>query len=561
MNPHLRRYLVFWAMAAVVPACGGGGGGGGGGGAGGSGGNVIVSGNQPPAVSLLSPSPNATFSLGSAVLLEAQTSDPDGLVVRVDFFDGAARIAAVVTGPFLFTWNSADAGAHSLTAIATDNQGATTVSLPVLIVVVAPGGGGTPVNEPPTVNLMNPVNGATFLEGTTISVEAEASDPEGSIARVDFFDGTTPLGTSTQLPWRILWSGAAPGPHSLRAVVIDGGGTSSSSSPVAITVFPMSTGGGGTPPPPTPTPSPPQGMLRGVFFASTSRGWTVGDGGGIWRTLDGGTTWFRQTSGTTAALNRVQFVSSELGWVVGTGGTILRTEDGGDHWSARTSGTANELRAVSFVSGSTGWAVGREGTILKTTDGGLTWTPQNAGFGDWGAASFVSPSAGWVGGIGISSTSNGGADWTSYPTEFMSFTGIPHLPDFFDARFINATRGTFVGVHRGGDVIFTTTDAGATWTILQPHDNFARLHGVAFGDPTHFWAVGSRGPFAAVPSGTILASVDGGLTWTDQISPTAQTLNGVWFVSATTGWAVGDGGTVIRTTNGGATWTVLSTGS
>jgi photosystem II stability/assembly factor-like uncharacterized protein len=299
-----------------------------------------------------------------------------------------------------------------------------------------------------------------------------------------------------------------------------------------------------------------------VFFANTIRGWTVGEGGGIWRTDDGGTTWVRQISGTTARLNRIQFVSVDLGWVVGDAGTILRTQDGGAHWSSMTSGTTNDLLGLSFVGATSGWAVGTEGTIRGTVDGGVNWTAQNSGSANsLNCVSFVTASAGWAGGIEILSTSNGGDQWNSQSAEFMSFTGVTHVPEFLDVRFLGANRGTFVGVQRGGDVIFTTTDGGATFKVIEPHDNFARLHGVAFGDATHLWAVGTRGPFAATPTATILVSSDGGLTWTDQIPPTGQTLNGVWFVSASTGWAVGDGGTVIRTTDGGATWRVVSSGS
>jgi photosystem II stability/assembly factor-like uncharacterized protein len=508
-------------------------------------------------VTLSSPSPGASFSRGAAIPIEAQVSDRDGSVVRVEFFAGVARLATIVTGPFVFMWSGATDGSHSLTAIATDDAGASSTSAPVQVSVFGPSGGGPGFNQPPTVSVRIPASGQSFVEGAPISLEAEASDVEGPVARVDFFDGTTLVGTATQSPWRISWTGAPPGQHSLRAVATDGGGTSSSSFPVAITVLPRS---GGIVVPPT--PSPPQGSLRGVFFANSLRGWTVGEAGGIWRTDDGGTTWVKQPSGATARLNRVQFVSPDLGWVVGDGGTILRTQDGGDHWSVMTSGTVNDLLGLSFAGGTSGWAVGAEGTILRTVDGGVNWTSQNSGTaGPINCVSFVTPSAGWAGGIEILSTSDGGSRWDSRSAEFLSFTGVTHVPEFFDVRFLGANRGTFVGVHRGGDVIFTTTDGGETFKIIEPHDNFARLHGVAFGDATHLWAVGTRGPFAATPTATILASTDGGLTWTDQIPPTGQTLNGVWFISATTGWAVGESGTVIRTTDGGATWQVISSGS
>lgn len=72
------------------------------------------------------------------------------------------------------------------------------------------------------------------------------------------------------------------------------------------------------------------------------------------------------------------------------------------------------------------------------------------------------------------------------------------------------------------------------------------LEGVAFVDATTGWVVGDNG--------TILKTVNGGVTWTAQTSGTSQDL-GVDFADAVHGWAVGSGGTVLRTADGGVTWT------
>jgi photosystem II stability/assembly factor-like uncharacterized protein len=196
-------------------------------------------------------------------------------------------------------------------------------------------------------------------------------------------------------------------------------------------------------------------------------------------------------------------------------------------------------------------------------DGGVSWAVLDAGeSGSFlGAVSFVNSTQGWIGGLDIAATGDGGMTWVHFPTEFLSFTGVTHLPTFLDARFVSQQHGAFVGNHRGGDVIFTTKNGGATFTIVQPHTNFASLQGVAFGDGNHFWAVGGFGLLSDRQGAIILASADGGVTWTDQVSPTSQVLNGVWFVNGSTGWAVGDNGVVIRTTNGGVAWTLLSGGS
>ena len=58
--------------------------------------------------------------------------------------------------------------------------------------------------------------------------------------------------------------------------------------------------------------------------------------------------------------------------------------------------------------------------------------------------------------------------------------------------------------------------------------------------------------------GTVLRSVDGGLNWSHQPTPTDETLYAVSFGDATRGWAVGAGGTILRSNDGGVSWTSLS---
>ncbi|MFQ5499597.1 MAG: WD40/YVTN/BNR-like repeat-containing protein [Candidatus Zixiibacteriota bacterium] len=69
-------------------------------------------------------------------------------------------------------------------------------------------------------------------------------------------------------------------------------------------------------------------------------------------------------------LNAVSFTDANVGTTVGKGGTILRTTDGGDTWVSQSSGKANWLTSVFFTDANTGTAVGSGGTILRTIDGG-----------------------------------------------------------------------------------------------------------------------------------------------------------------------------------------------
>ena len=103
-----------------------------------------------------------------------------------------------------------------------------------------------------------------------------------------------------------------------------------------------------------------------------------------------------------------------------------------------------------------------------------------------------------------------------------------------------------VAVGDRGHVLFTD-DEGRNWRqVIVP--TRAMLTGISFGDARHGWAVGH--------DGVILATSDGGLTWTHQDS--GQDLEtiylDVYFSDAQHGLVVGAYGKCLLTLDGGKTW-------
>jgi regulation of enolase protein 1 (concanavalin A-like superfamily) len=91
-------------------------------------------------------------------------------------------------------------------------------------------------NAPPTVSLTAPTAGQAFTAPATIALAAAASDSDGTVARVEFYSGTSLLGTDTAAPYQASWSNVAAGSYTLTAVAIDNAGASVTSAPVSITV-------------------------------------------------------------------------------------------------------------------------------------------------------------------------------------------------------------------------------------------------------------------------------------------------------------------------------------
>lgn len=89
--------------------------------------------SQPPVVKLTAPFPGTTLGRGADLPIAATASDPDGTVTSVEFFAGSVLVGSVSAPPFSIVLSNLPTGPHVLQARATDNTGAQTTSLPVLV--------------------------------------------------------------------------------------------------------------------------------------------------------------------------------------------------------------------------------------------------------------------------------------------------------------------------------------------------------------------------------------------------------------------------------------------
>ncbi len=188
----------------------------------------VPTGNQPPTISLTSPAAGSSFAAPATLAIGASAADPDGTIARVDFYNGFTLIGSDTTSPYAVTWSNVPTGSYPISAIARDNAGATTTSAARAVTVTT--------NLAPNVSLTAPTATGTFLAPATITLAATASDPDGTIARVDFYAGTALLGSDTASPYTLAWTGVAAGLHSLTAVARDNAGGTTVSSVVPVTV-------------------------------------------------------------------------------------------------------------------------------------------------------------------------------------------------------------------------------------------------------------------------------------------------------------------------------------
>jgi RHS repeat-associated protein len=183
-------------------------------------------------VELFAPTAGSIHTAPAAVVLSAVASSrqKNRPVVRVEFYAGANLIGAV-PGPqpgnvYNLPWANVAAGVYAITAKAINDKDDTDVSEPAVITV----------NAPPAVSLTSPANNAVFNFPATVTLSASAVDPDGTVQKVDFFQGTTLIGTASAPPYSIALADLPSGRYSFNAVATDNHAATATSTAVAVVI-------------------------------------------------------------------------------------------------------------------------------------------------------------------------------------------------------------------------------------------------------------------------------------------------------------------------------------
>jgi glucose/arabinose dehydrogenase len=121
------------------------------------------------------------------------------------------------------SWSDGGAAAHTVsTPVADTTYTATFTDI------------GPAANTGPVVALTG--TPATGTVGIVITLAATASDADGSVAKVEFFDGATKLGEDPTSPYAFGWTPSATGAHSITARATDNLGALTTSSAVVVTI-------------------------------------------------------------------------------------------------------------------------------------------------------------------------------------------------------------------------------------------------------------------------------------------------------------------------------------
>jgi RHS repeat-associated protein len=185
-----------------------------------------------PRAAVVSPTPGSIVR--GTVALSAAAGD-DRRVDKVEFFvdGGTTPVATDLSPPWQGSWNTttATAGAHTITARATDDTGQQKTSAGTAVTVDNSA-------KPTGVTLTAPAGGSSLAN--TVTMTASASDDVG-VAYVDFYVDDHVVGSDSSYPYSVPWNTLDPlnpavdGSHQVKARAYDGGGQWTDSATLTVT--------------------------------------------------------------------------------------------------------------------------------------------------------------------------------------------------------------------------------------------------------------------------------------------------------------------------------------
>lgn len=150
--------------------------------------------NVAPTATITSPADGTTFTTLDPISISATASDSDGSVSQVEFFVNGNSVGTDVSSPYQGSFTPPSDGSYSITAVATDNEGATGTS-PAISISVSTGGGSEQL-------MTNVINLSTVSQGPKQKAVAEI---------VVTSDGSAVDGALVEITWSGDHSGTASG--------------------------------------------------------------------------------------------------------------------------------------------------------------------------------------------------------------------------------------------------------------------------------------------------------------------------------------------------------------
>ncbi|MEO8665329.1 MAG: YCF48-related protein, partial [Ignavibacteria bacterium] len=284
--------------------------------------------------------------------------------------------------------------------------------------------------------------------------------------------------------------------------------------------------------------------------------WISGSNGKIYKTKKINSEIATIDIGITNTVRSIYFIDDNNGFVCGDGGIVYKTVNGGIDWTPANTGiTAVDLNSISFLDWQTGIVVGKNGSVFVTVNGGTSWTPEAVGttrnllkvkyFGDGIAL---------TGEYGTLYVKPNGSLWSSVNTRIMT-----------DVTGVTGTGINDVHVCGGGGFIRNNKNNDARFYTFEANPMIANLVDIFYYDSNTGFAVSSM-------NNAIIKTTDAGQTW---LLTAGATMSYQWQSKLSAGGGIGNnlcqhptdrnsvfvvyGSTVYVSRNRGESWTTIAT--
>lgn len=315
-----------------------------------------------------------------------------------------------------------------------------------------------------------------------------------------------------------------------------------------------------------------------TLFAGTN-------GGGVFKTTDGGQSWVEVKSGLTNLTVYVlgispAFTSDNLIMAGTNYSGLFRSTDGGASWAQMPSPlNSGEIRAIvfspAFAADRTLYVSrGNTDALYRSTDGGATWTDIRGNIGSVSVGAVaVSPAFSADNTVialtsaGVYKSTNRGNTWTAINTG-LSSTALADLRTLAFSPAYASDQTLFLGTGRAG--IWRSTNGGASWAAINTGHTPQQDVGSIVISPNF---ATDRTLFTGCPSWQGFKSTNGGDSWTmyqfniDHLDEGNRINPDVWAMAISPAFATdrtlfaGTFGTgVLKSTDAGATWNIVRRG-
>ncbi|MBK8806499.1 MAG: hypothetical protein IPO21_07605 [Bacteroidales bacterium] len=122
--------------------------------------------NAAPVVNITAPANNSFLTAPASITISANATDSDGSISKVDFYNNTTLLNTDYSSPYSYSWSNVAAGVYKITAVATDNKGATTTSQIITVTVESNQPSlYEPANKTQSVVIGMPIEPITFTWG------------------------------------------------------------------------------------------------------------------------------------------------------------------------------------------------------------------------------------------------------------------------------------------------------------------------------------------------------------------------------------------------------------